>query len=140
MKQKFLCSILLVYLPLIAKVITEQTNYSNNFLIDINTIFEAKKVMFFLSILSACTFIKSKNKIFTAPCYWLPIGIAHVLYLKYNYDKKLCKATHINYNTLSEKNQRISYFCLKNIIPISAVLAYNLSIYLTNNVGGTSTQ
>ena len=132
--------IFLYYMPLsylklhpdLTKKIAIQTTYFDYslfaLLTDIETIFEAKKTMFLISILLACVYLKPKNKVFTGPNYWLPIGIAHILFTKCNCSKKLVDATNnrlINYNELSDSSKRTAYFLLKNIVPISAVLINN---------------
>jgi hypothetical protein len=116
----------LLKITLYTKYFTTYFDYSLFALLtDTDTIFEVKKTMFLISILLACVYLKPKNKIFTDPMYWLPIGIAHILFSKYNCFKKLVDATMINYNELSDTSKRTAYFIFKNIVPISAVLINN---------------
>lgn len=105
---------------------TQYFNYSlYQLLKDIDTIFEAKKILFLTSIILAFFFLKPKNNIFTDPAYWVPIGIAHLLYTKYNCPnvlfKKTCNILHIRYNVFNYINRNAAKYIVFNAVPILAV-------------------
>jgi hypothetical protein len=105
----------------------------------INYIFEAKQTMLLILMILACFNIKLKyNSILTNPAYWLPIGIAHLLFNQYELfiieNRKSCAAVKFYFVTChlfrinpeelqyNYKKNAIAAFISRNVIPIAAVL------------------
>jgi hypothetical protein len=102
---------------------------------EINHIFYTKQTMFLIAVILACFNIKLKNnKLLTNPAYWLPVGIAHLLFSQYKLPFDNCCAFIELYvktcsffgaqptsNKYDYKHNALKYMCY-NFIPITAVL------------------
>lgn len=89
----------------------------NNALTDIDTIFQVKKMLFFISIVCSLLNLKPSKNVFTNPHYWLPIGIAHLFFIKNKCPHRLTQfisnTTMTQENNLSDKTSSLNYFNLK---------------------------